>query len=70
MFSGTLAEAHRDHDVMRVIAGQIEATSWIIGLRRHETMWRPTIDGVKVTVDGVPPIGTGREFTKNGFEEL
>lgn len=26
MFSGTLAEAHRDRDVMRVIAGEIEAT--------------------------------------------
>ncbi|CLA64032.1 Uncharacterised protein [Mycobacterium tuberculosis] len=25
MFSGTLAEAHRDRDVMRVIAGEIEA---------------------------------------------
>jgi branched-chain amino acid transport system ATP-binding protein len=27
MFSGTLAEAHRDRDVMRVIAGQIEVAS-------------------------------------------
>ena len=27
MFSGTLAQAHRDRDVMRVIAGQIEAAS-------------------------------------------
>ena len=27
MFSGTLAEAHRDRDVMRVIAGQIEIAS-------------------------------------------
>ncbi|HZC95359.1 MAG TPA: ATP-binding cassette domain-containing protein, partial [Bradyrhizobium sp.] len=27
MFSGTLGEAHRDRDVMRVIAGQIEVAS-------------------------------------------
>ena len=27
MFSGTLAQAHRDRDVMRVIAGQIEVAS-------------------------------------------
>jgi hypothetical protein len=27
MFSGTLARAHRDRDVMRVIAGQIEDAS-------------------------------------------
>ena len=27
MFTGTLAEAHRDRDVMRVIAGEIEMTS-------------------------------------------
>jgi branched-chain amino acid transport system ATP-binding protein len=27
MFSGTLAQAHRDRDVMRVIAGQVEAAS-------------------------------------------
>ena len=27
MFSGTLAQAHRDRDVMRVIAGQLEVTS-------------------------------------------
>jgi len=26
MFSGTLAQAHADRDVMRVIAGQIEVT--------------------------------------------
>jgi branched-chain amino acid transport system ATP-binding protein len=27
MFSGTLAEAYRNRDVMRVIAGQIDAVS-------------------------------------------
>jgi branched-chain amino acid transport system ATP-binding protein len=27
MFSGTLAEAYRDRDVMRVIAGKIEAAT-------------------------------------------
>jgi len=27
MFTGTLEEAHRDRDVMRVIAGEIEMTS-------------------------------------------
>ena len=26
MFSGTLSEAHRDRDVMRVIAGEVEVT--------------------------------------------
>ena len=26
MFSGSLAEAHRDRDVMRVIAGEVEVT--------------------------------------------
>jgi branched-chain amino acid transport system ATP-binding protein len=27
MFTGTLAEAHRDKDVMRVIAGEVEMVS-------------------------------------------